>query len=1298
MDENGTARVPAFRIWLKRAGIALGILVLALILFHRPLLQSIGRRLAIHFAAAENLKLDCRIEGSIFGSLVIRNLRVVAVGPSLVESLDADYIRADYSLFDLLSKGAPELLKNVEVRNVRAVLDPAKAPPSKPKVRKPDERPTLPSVFPERVLISDVNVLVRSAIPGEEIALEHLDLELNPNAPGELRIRKLQVPSVPAWQNLSARTSYTNKNLLLTGLALDDQTQLRQLGLDASQIKAKKLGLTLDCSLGGGALHGSVALGQTSTALEMETRLVAEGISLEKLRGYIGPAAAELGGDLKRVEIVASGAIDAPRSWNGTVNAELNNLKTGQIALDKCVLDLAARQGVANLVSAQITQGNNEIFLAGNATLPEDIREFGRAPASLHLSGKVPDLKSLTARTAQPISGAATIEGRADIVNANLAAALNISTGPLTWTGGSIDAVTALVTASKQMPAADAKKIFFADLRTETHLDVTEVRVGEYAFDSIKAVVKSSDDLVTLERVDLARAANVASLHGTYRLPADFSRARLQPAEVQLALHAPQLADFWSADAPNKVTGPLTIEGQVDMKDGFANGALSIYGANLRSGNLVVPELSSNISIAHNVVYLNDLTANLNGQDFIRANGNFAIDLPHRYSGSLSASIADLATFKPLLAASGNKNELAGSLKIDWRGEGEVIGFKNNGDLKLRLDHGRYGNLGKLEANVDATYSPEQLDVPIIYFSSDKLMLQAIMQAKGSTLEVTKIQLDQGQSKYASGYISIPLVWANLGSDRPLLPADGKVLINFETENLDLQKLAKDFGMAAPVGGSANVKLDAQGTLQDLHAAFDLQLTGLRSEQLTDFTPATFGLSARVENNKLAITGKLEQSRIEPVQITANMPFELARIIEAKKLDDHTPISASVKMPRSSVNFVRQFVPALERVDGDLALDVEVKGTIAHPALSGAADMKINVARFSNATIPALTNFTAHLAFTNDRLSFEQFRGELAGGPFTLSGHIGFAKLTAPDLDLQLKADAVLLARNDDLTARADADIRIVGPLASASVSGNVAFTNSQFLKNIDLIPIGLPGRPAPGPKPPSDTPDLSFPTPPLRDWKFDIAIKTKDPFMIRGNLANGGALVDMKLSGTGLEPKIDGSVRLQNVEATLPFSRLEIQQGFVYFNPNDPMNPGLDLQGTSLIRDYTVRVYVYGTANQPEAVFTSEPPLPQEEIISLLATGTTREELLSGGNVLAGRAIMLLGQELYRKIFKKGQSTKPNSVFDRLQVDVGNTDPRTGQQTATARFRVNEKVQLIGDIGVQGDFRGTVKYLIRFR
>jgi Family of unknown function (DUF490). len=117
-----------------------------------------------------------------------------------------------------------------------------------------------------------------------------------------------------------------------------------------------------------------------------------------------------------------------------------------------------------------------------------------------------------------------------------------------------------------------------------------------------------------------------------------------------------------------------------------------------------------------------------------------------------------------------------------------------------------------------------------------------------------------------------------------------------------------------------------------------------------------------------------------------------------------------------------------------------------------------------------------------------------------------------------------------------------------------------------------------------------------------------------------------------------------------------------------------------------------------PEAIFTSEPPLPQEEIISLIATGATRAELSGGSNVLAGRAAMLLVQQLYRKIFKKGEPTQSNVFFNRLDLDVGTVDPRTGRQQVSARFKINDQFVFVGDVGVGGDYRGMVKYLIRFR
>ena len=69
--------------------------------------------------------------------------------------------------------------------------------------------------------------------------------------------------------------------------------------------------------------------------------------------------------------------------------------------------------------------------------------------------------------------------------------------------------------------------------------------------------------------------------------------------------------------------------------------------------------------------------------------------------------------------------------------------FKNSGKLNLALDKGRYGNLQSLRANVDASYSPEGLDVPIIFFATSNMDFHAIARTKGDALEIDKIQLNQ---------------------------------------------------------------------------------------------------------------------------------------------------------------------------------------------------------------------------------------------------------------------------------------------------------------------------------------------------------------------------------------------------------------------------------------------------------------------------------------------------------------------------------------------------------------------------
>ena len=1295
MDENriGLNRPP--RTWWRWTSRALLLLLGLLLIFHRPIIFRIGRAVADRYAAKANLRIDCVLEGTIFTSLGVRNLHVTPIGPTIVESIDVDSIRAEYSLWDWMRRGPTELLKNVELRGARVVLDPAKAS-LKPKVPPPDEPMKLFPVFPERLVISDASVLVRSTTEKPDFVLEHFLFELDPKNPGELRAALLQIPNAEAWKNISAKTSYTNKNLVISGLVLDDHSQFRLIAFDASHIASRSLEVVLDASLAGGTVAGSLGLSETKESLNTRLRLVAENVSLDTLRGYIGRPPEFLAGDVKRLAIQADGALDAPRTWTGSLQAELNNLRQDSLFFDHVTLTASAHDGVATLDAGEATNGANKIALKGTTDLPAHIREFGRNPASFEINGSLPDLQSLTARFPQPLTGTASLTGTAEIRDAVLRADFSFSGGPITYGNASTAQVTGTLKAVKEMPPTNQRKLYYDDLRSQIHLEMTDVHTAENVFDSVTADVVTEGPNVRLERFAGLRKNNTITASGTYVLPEDFDQLRTQPGSFTLSVGAIELGDYWPEDSPNRITGPLQVSGEVTMTNGRANGQLSVYGSNLKYRNLVIPEISAQGVISDNVVYLNDFTAKLNEQDYIGGRGVFSLDKPWHYDGKLSANVANLARLKPLLVALGNNNEIAGSLVVDWEGAGDAAEFRHSGKLTLKLEKGRYANLQALQANIDADYSPEGLNVPTIFLGSDKMSFQAILTAKDETLEVSKIQVDQGQAKYATGYVSLPFIWRNLSRAEPLFPSDGKLLITFQSENLDLKKLFADLG-APPLGtGLLNVKLDASGTLAQVTGRLDVHMRELHSAEYPKLEPATFDLGADLQNNQLTFNGRLQQTKIQPVLITGNVPFNVSKMIEEKRFDEETPLSAKVQMPRSSVNFLRQFVPGITQLDGDLALDVNINGTVAKPVLSGSGDITINMARFTNATLPSLSGFHSRMTFEGDVLHFERFNGDLAGGPFSVAGQVTFPKLTEPNLDFELKAESVLVARNDTLTARADATVKVVGPLKAATVTGNVALTNSSLLKNLDLIPIGLPGRPAP--QPPSDRPDFSVPQPPIRDWKFDIAVTTKDPFMIRGNLANGGAIVDLHVTGTGLRPALQGVVRLENVEATLPFSRLEIASGLLYFDPSDSFNPKIDLQGTSLIRDYTVHVYVYGTSLAPEAVFTSEPPLPQEEIISLLATGTTRQELIGNNSVLAGRAAMLLVQQLYRKVFKKGEPTKSNSVFDRLQVDVGNVDPRTGQQTVNARLKLNEQFVLIGDLGVGGDFRGMVKYLIRFK
>ena len=524
---------------------------------------------------------------------------------------------------------------------------------------------------------------------------------------------------------------------------LSDQEQLHFLQIDASQIDANYLAVSINCTVGGGQISASAPITETKSSLDTKLHLTAEKVASEALNKFLIIPENYLSGEIERLALEATGTIDAPRTWNGTLSLQMNDVHRREINFDRGVIEISAEQGKAILRSADIVQDVNNFHFQGAMELPSTFNDFGRTPTNLEISGTAPDLARLTAGAPVRLTGSAQFNGRIDVVNATVEADLGVSAEAVGFQDGIIDKLNSRLRASKRVVRGDNKRPWFADLRTAMNFDLTGIRYRDYIVDSAEGSLNSSDDTLGLDRLDLRRKQNELNVRGRYVLPAEVSKFSSQPAEAEVALNAPEAGDFWVADSPSRVSGPLQSQAQIEWKQEVASGQLWLAGSNLRMRDLVLRQISAQCSISNSVVYVNDFSATLNNTDYVNATGTFNLQPPQHYSGKASASVLNLAVFEPLLRAFGNQSQLAGSFKLDWEGSGNAQAFKNTGNLKLVLEKARYGNLQGLQANIDASYSPDGLDVPIIFFATSNMDFNAIARTKGDTLEIDKIQLNQ---------------------------------------------------------------------------------------------------------------------------------------------------------------------------------------------------------------------------------------------------------------------------------------------------------------------------------------------------------------------------------------------------------------------------------------------------------------------------------------------------------------------------------------------------------------------------
>ena len=410
-----------------------------------------------------------------------------------------------------------------------------------------------------------------------------------------------------------------------------------------------------------------------------------------------------------------------------------------------------------------------------------------------------------------------------------------------------------------------------------------------------------------------------------------------------------------------------------------------------------------------------------------------------------------------------------------------------------------------------------------------------------------------------------------------------------------------------------------------------------------------------------------------------------------------------------------------ETVDPDLTADgtttfkVEAHGPLKKPSLQGRVDFQNGALSFED--VPnGLSQLHGTLEFNQDRLEVKSLTAMSGGGPLSVGGYLSYQHGIYADLSVTGKG--VRIRYPQGVSSLADATLHLQGSQNNLLLSGDVLITRFTVSQDMDFAALAAQTIGAR---------TVAAPDAPSSHIRMDVRILSSPQLNFQNAFAKLAGDVDLRLRGTVATPALQGRVSITEGNAMIAGTRYELQRGDITFTNPVRIEPVIDLSATAHVEDYDITLDLHGTPDKLAVTYRSDPPLPESDVVALLALGRTenqqriytqqQEQALSNPttDALLGGALNATVSSRVQKLFGAGSvkvdpnylgpfgnSTSRIIVEEQLGRNVTLTYATdvntTGQQLLQAEIAVNRHVSVLVARDESGVFSMVVKATRRFR
>jgi translocation and assembly module TamB len=300
----------------------------------------------------------------------------------------------------------------------------------------------------------------------------------------------------------------------------------------------------------------------------------------------------------------------------------------------------------------------------------------------------------------------------------------------------------------------------------------------------------------------------------------------------------------------------------------------------------------------------------------------------------------------------------------------------------------------------------------------------------------------------------------------------------------------------------------------------------------------------------------------------------------------------------ANLRLLAGFVPHLE-ANGRADLNVALEGTMSRPRVTGRVRIRDAAATYADFPV-GLSHVTGDLAFDRSRLLFDHVTAEAGGGQLILSGNVTYGE---EELRYEITAatSGVRIRYPAGMSWLASGSIQLSGTSTSGLLTGRVEVKRLLLAQGVDVASFFAAA---------SQTASAPTTTSPfLRNLAFDVEGQTTPGARIEWTGAELDIDGNVRLRGTWDRPVLLGHIHLLGGQMAFRGNTFTLTRGDINFANPFQLDPELNVEATATISQYQVTITFSGRASKLALNYRSDPPLPDSDIVSLLALGSTGEE-----------------------------------------------------------------------------------------